>query len=706
KKRKELAKLFANITTEDETFPEDHEGTPEAFNVELMKSQLLGLDWLKKNEESDKKGGILADGMGLGKTLQAIALIVTRPSDDPKKKTTLVVVPLNVLEQWKEEIKTKIKDEYALDVMIYHGDKAKKMTFSELSEYDVILTNYETVRQEWSNSQDGKGYHASERDARVKKNGKKATPIEKQLSLLGNECEWYRVILDEAHQIKNHEAGRSKAACALKATYRLCLTGTPIQGNISELYGLIKFLRIKPYDDFKMFEKDISLPLNGNNEYSKRQATIKLQYLVKSILKQRTFATKINGEPIMKMPEIEIKMTKIPFSADHAAFYKPRHDEYLKSRVGPDEMARNQGAFHRMMAMLMRARQAASHPLLCRDFTPPTLLKTSATLRLARDFAQDHRSVIIRVRNIIQAGGVFSCQHCKDPTLTNPLFFPCGHYVCQSCFSIHIEKLACPIALCKGPLSRETTIDFPTLKRAHFGTMFTADGLKTGGVKDDYLEKHKDEADKEAGLRLPQLREVRKGHTGTEYKQFLDRQYAPSAKIQEILKILRAIRKKDKKEKTLIFSEWTSMLDLIECAIEKTKAYRYERYDGDAAPKYRNEALKRFKEDDKCTVLLISIGAGNMGLNLNAANNVILHEPHANPTVEDQAIGRAFRKGQTKKVVVHKLVMSGHNNVEEMTVEEVHMKKRGLTSMAMGAGNKVDFEDLTQEEIAALLVSH
>lgn len=85
----------------------------------------------------------------------------------------------------------------------------------------------------------------------------------KTLPFLGPKSKFYRIILDEAQCIKNKATATAKACCLLKATYRWCLTGTPMMNNTGELYSLIKFLRIKPYDEWPRFRDvsyDICLP--------------------------------------------------------------------------------------------------------------------------------------------------------------------------------------------------------------------------------------------------------------------------------------------------------------------------------------------------------------------------------------------------------------------------------------------------------------
>ncbi len=178
----ELKKLLENIRPDEDIPPEQREGTPKGMNTQLMEHQKLGLTWLKKMEEGSNKGGILADDMGLGKTVQALALILDRPSENPMRKTTLIIAPVALMRQWEREIQSKVKDRYALSVHIYHG-RGKKRDFNKLRTYDVVLTTFGTLGQEMKKKREWEVALATN-PGRV--------PTKRKLALLGDDCEWYR----------------------------------------------------------------------------------------------------------------------------------------------------------------------------------------------------------------------------------------------------------------------------------------------------------------------------------------------------------------------------------------------------------------------------------------------------------------------------------------------------------------------------------
>ncbi len=182
-----------------------------------------------------------------------------------------------------------------------------------------------------------------------------------------------------------------------------------------------------------------------------------------------------------------------------------------------------------------------------------------------------------------------------------------------------------------------------------------------------------------------------------------------------ILKILDEIKtRSDGVEKTIIFSQFTSMLDLIEPFL-KDERIRYVRCtpiicvplmsltrlvdDGSMKPADREAALTKIKEDSKMRVILISFKAGSTGLNLTACNNVILVDLWWNPALEDQAFDRAHRFGQNRDVSIFKLKI---DNTVEDRILELQERKRALTQNVL-AGAKHKGLHLGFEELLALL---
>lgn len=147
--------------------------------------------------------------------------------------------------------------------------------------------------------------------------------------------------------------------------------------------------------------------------------------------------------------------------------------------------------------------------------------------------------------------------------------------------------------------------------------------------------------------------------------------------------------------KALVFSQWTSLLDLVEPHL-KSAEIPFTRLDG--STRDRGSVVNRFQADDGPPVMLVSLKAGGTGLNLTAADHLFLLDPWWNPAVEDQAAGRSHRIGQNRPVVVHRLVAT--DTVEE-GILELHARKRALSEVAVGQAQEA--QGLTRDDLLALL---
>ena len=123
--------------------------------------------------------------MGLGKTVQAISLICARPSDDPRRKTTLIIAPVALMRQWEKEIERHVDPRHRLRVYVYHGTSGKNADFAKLRQFDVVLTTFGILTSELKQ----KERKESVRHVEEQRTGIRRKPKDK-LALLGPECMW------------------------------------------------------------------------------------------------------------------------------------------------------------------------------------------------------------------------------------------------------------------------------------------------------------------------------------------------------------------------------------------------------------------------------------------------------------------------------------------------------------------------------------
>jgi SNF2 family DNA or RNA helicase len=184
-------------------------------------------------------------------------------------------------------------------------------------------------------------------------------------------------------------------------------------------------------------------------------------------------------------------------------------------------------------------------------------------------------------------------------------------------------------------------------------------GPHTGSKKGKAPKKSKDKGKARAQKKtMAQLKKesLRNKDAKKKYLKRLEKTWIPSAKILETVELLSKIRENDPTEKTLIFSQFTSLLDLVEIPLLQKK-FQYQRYDGSMSMDARADAVEAFMNNPEMNVMLVSLKAGNAGLNLWRASQVIMLDPFWNPFVEDQAVDRAHRMPQTREVTVHRVLV-------------------------------------------------
>jgi hypothetical protein len=208
---------------------------------------------------------------------------------------TLVVCPASVLKQWANELSDKVSENDKLSVLVYHGG-ARTKDPSELAKYDVVVTTYTIVANEvpkqnadddpdQKNGEDSSAGNKKKPPSKSKKRKKKLKDSDIDIdSGPVARVRWFRVVLDEAQTIKNFRTQVAKGCCGLRAKRRWCLSGTPIQNAIDELYSYFRFLKYDPYSTYSSFCTMIKHPIARNAVHGYK----KLQTVLRIILLRRT----------------------------------------------------------------------------------------------------------------------------------------------------------------------------------------------------------------------------------------------------------------------------------------------------------------------------------------------------------------------------------------------------------------------------------
>jgi SNF2 family DNA or RNA helicase len=180
------------------------------------------------------------------------------------------------------------------------------------------------------------------------------------------------------------------------------------------------------------------------------------------------------------------------------------------------------------------------------------------------------------------------------------------------------------------------------------------------------------------------------------YIKYLRKHWQPSAKLTKCVELLENFINDG--QKTIIFSQFVSLLDLLQVPIED-KEWPVLRYDGAMSADARDGAIQKFTDSQTHNVMLISLKAGNSGLNLVAASRVIILDPFWNPYIEMQAVDRAYRIGQQREVQVHRILIQG--TVEDRIIE-LQEQKRKLVDSALDEGANKSLGRLDVRQLAFL----
>lgn len=689
--------LLDNIVSE-EKLEEGLEPTPPEMTIKLMKHQSMGLAWLKRMEESKTKGGILADDMGLGKTVQALALILANKSPNADRKTTLIVAPVSLLRQWAAEAESKIQPSCSLKVGIYHGENRKMMsTFLALKKYDVVLVSYGLIASEWKKHY-GKELleHTGEGRGFLPKHGTGGTSYDSPF--FSSNALFHRVILDEAQNIKNKFAIASKAVMYLKAEYRLCLTGTPMQNKIEELYPIIRFLKLRPYyieDKFRALVIPLKSKSDEFDDVDRSHSMRKLRAMLSSVLLRRTKTSKIDGEPILNLPEKHVVSDYVELEGDEMKYYKGVE---LGIQQEAEEMfkLKDNGC---VFTLLLRLRQACCHQYLVeighikadhKEQLEEVNLKLDWRKQL-RNIQSLNEDTIARIKEIAasSSSSEFTCSFCYDVEELNnfAVLGDCGHLVCLACLDTFFDERAVEASEsmgrvatcidCNATVKHTNTFEYTMFEKLHI----RHESLPN--IEEFYRGRQKNH-------NLSNVAIIRELTTR-------DQGFEPSAKIEKAIELIREIRESTPGQKIIIFSQFVTLFDLMKLVLDYQKI-PFLRYDGSMSIENKNTVIKQFYQN-QADVLLISLRSGNVGLTLTCANHVILMDPFWNPFVEDQAMDRAHRIGQEREVHVHRILVA---NTVESRIIELQEEKRRLIGDALNESELKSISRLGRRELGFL----
>ncbi|KAF5584160.1 hypothetical protein FPANT_7972 [Fusarium pseudoanthophilum] len=551
---------------------------------------------LLSHPEIPGRGGILADVMGLGKTLTMLSAILCSTqlsqvisNSGARNHTllnmTLIVLPSRqVLDVWQNEIDRRFQP-HTFRTVIFHGD-ARPKKGELLLGHDIVLTTYHTLEKD----NRGKG--------------------------ILNSINWSRVVLDEAHQIRNSSIKLHKAAASLESDIRWCLTGTPIQNSFDDLRSLLKFLRFEPFCQSNIFEQHIVKPFRQEKQSSPDglDESRNLRIMLKACCLRRTQA-KLNL-PASTIQRVDVMPTETEKSMFTSILDQCKEDF--------DKMAGKEGTSKRsnvLFSAIMKLRRVCNHGAI-----PMSASGSKHTNQLAVPKSKRKASR--------SPSAEPACEFCDERTGNFDLLG--GLDSCPICGRLQSEINDEASSLASSPRPRPS----PTPSMMDIDTPEPSPGHIYRGSSNELKQKSS----------------------------------KMSAVVDNIKKSCM-----DGGSKSVVFSSWRDTLDILATMLG-AEGIAFIQVDGRNPLAGRTELLSKFCQDPMIRVLLISINTGAVGLTLTQANMVHIVEPQWNPAIEEQAIARVVRMGQKRPVTIFKYITAGsiENTVVKLQEKKTRIIKLSM----------------------------
>eukprot|EP00049_Salpingoeca_infusionum_P019547 m.362363 g.362363 ORF g.362363 m.362363 type:complete len:1404 (+) comp20404_c0_seq1:299-4510(+) len=690
---------------------------PKMLRATLKEYQLKGLRWLA-NLYSQGINGILADEMGLGKTIQSISTLAHLAEAENIWGPFLVVTPASTLNNWCNEI-SKFCPEFRVipywgnpdERKILRGFWKTKHLYTRAAEFHVMVTSYDVVV----------------RDAKFI-----------------NKLKWQYMILDEAQAIKSSRSNRWNVLLKFNCRNRLLLTGTPIQNTMAELWALLHFIMPTLFDSHaefnQWFSKDIeSHAANSTNKLDREQLS-RLHLILKPFMLRRV---KKNVEH--ELPDKREVMIKCGLSLRQQRQYK-----FLRHQVTAGQLKVQGGSMLKtdasndqtLLNLVMQFRKVCNHPDLLRRRVVRMPFLFSAHLHREENEPtvvqfDRHSMIQMHVPRLIYNHFIAPCH--------SPGSFPHVEWLCRW----------------KIGLVSPSTIQHSMMDASNHTSVFRSLALAGLSAQDvSYTMTTPPETqllNHVAGLHsihtargvtpeliVPDCMKVSPYYIANEYHDMvLERAIAPcptvivstrafEAAAQPVyvptipkalfpshsmyigmpsvrhiiedcakLKVLQDLLFKLKVEghRVLIYSQMTKMIDLLEIFLTLNR-HRYLRLDGSSKISDRRDMVADFQSRSDIFAFILSTRAGGIGINLTAADTVIFYDSDWNPTIDQQAMDRAHRLGQTRQVTVYRLIT--RNTIEEKILARAQEKSK-VHQMVIQGGNYAP-DKLNSAEVASLLL--
>ncbi|KAL2261971.1 hypothetical protein VTK26DRAFT_2856 [Humicola hyalothermophila] len=547
---------------------------------EMKPFQIYGLNWLYllyKNQY----GGILADDMGLGKTCQVISLMSAIIEDwekngaqgDKQPWPNLIFVPPSTLANWAAEFKRFAPQ---INVTIYQGSQSVRDEIAEdimddPASHHVILTSYTQVSRQDDIS-----------------NLRRIRPMV--------------AVFDEGHKMKNPKTKLYKDLLRITATWRLVLSGTPVQNNLMEMISLLQFVEPGLFQNYfenleALFNQKLSLTAVSKGALLHSERVARARTILEPFILQR------RKEQVLKdLPPKTTRLITCKMDAVQEAIYREYEKRFRKSDSHDSKARVKDGRDNDTNNVWIQLRKSAIHPQLFRRFFKDRDVEKMAEILMKKVPQSELRQPRLdHLTSELKALSDFE------------LHLWCRDYKCIKSFDV---------------------------------------------PEGSWME---------------------------------------CAKVKALLKLIREYQAKG--DRALVFTRFAKVIEILgECLA--SEGIEYLSLQGNTDVSERQELINEFNSDESIPVFLLTTGSGGTGINLTAANKVIVFDQSDNPQDDIQAENRAHRLGQTRPVEIIRLVSEG--TVEELVYRacekklELANKVTGWSTVEMSSN---EMESMVKDEL-------
>lgn len=558
------------------------------------------------------RGGLLAQEMGMGKTVEILALLASH--NVKSVGPTLIVVPTTMLLVWQNEAKKHVP---TFNVVKFHGPRRTKC-MDELRSADIVLTTYRIVVLE----------------------------TQKHVPTIGS-VRFGRIVLDESHELRDVQSATTNAVCRLYAPIRWCVSATPWPKAMNSVSSMLAFLGVDPFAESRNLSA--RWDMYSAAQMLARSYDTSTPALLRKILSELSWYQK-KRHVRLNLPDVTHR--EVCLEHDNADVYE-HLKTIIRSRMKKDSESLRRNLRSRMMHYARWLRLAASHigfnRITCYGI-PDETQRAHSEKQTMDAFVQTlgNGEYDKSLRETIKSWseGHETCAICMD-AMDRPTLTPCHHMFCFECIQSayqHDAQKKCP--LCRVP-ARTSSLQELVREKPN-----VAGGDSVWTVVSDV-----------AG-RPVKLNTVI-------YNTITNHSEKVTAKFRKVLDMVGK-----KQEKFIIFTQFHSVWKQL-CEIFKSQNILFSCVEGRMTTNRRDAAIRSFQQDPKVRAFVMTTKTASVGITLTAGSHVVFMEPCEDPSVSKQAVGRAWRIGQTRPITVTTLKTLGTMDMFSSRDLEKHLNNSG-----------------------------